>query len=189
MLECNPQPPIPPAPQSWPVLGLFDVTMLTGSVINAGIRHATQRRRVHSSVWILIAWIVGGLITLAGSLVYAELTRRRPQVGGQYAFLREAYHPVVAFLYGWSLLWIIQSGGMAFVAVVFGHYALELLLLAGKHLGEGGIGELLQNLAGSPFAEQTLAALAIGVLAVIKRRRKGSTRKRLHGAENTAIVA
>ncbi len=160
--------PFPPALAQR--LGLFDVTMLVmGSVIGAGI-FATPHdvaELVHSSGWILIAWTVGGLITLAGSLVYAELTRRRPQVGGQYAFLREAYHPVVAFIYGWSLLWIIQSGGMAFVAVVFGHYALELVLLAGKHLGEGGIGESLQNLAGSHVAEQTLAALAIGLFAVI----------------------
>jgi APA family basic amino acid/polyamine antiporter len=160
---------VSPAPELARKLGLFDVTMLVmGSVIGAGIfaTPSDVAKLVDNSTWILIAWIVGGLITLAGSLVYAELTRRRPHVGGQYAFLREAYHPVVAFLYGWSLLWIIQSGGMAFVAVVFGHYAVELLVLAGNHLGEGGVGGALQNLTGS-FAERTLAALAIGILAVV----------------------
>jgi basic amino acid/polyamine antiporter, APA family len=160
---------VSPAPELARKLGLFDVTMLVmGSVIGAGIfaTPSDVAKLVDNSTWILIAWIVGGLITLAGSLVYAELTRRRPHVGGQYAFLREAYHPVVAFLYGWSLLWIIQSGGMAFVAVVFGHYAVELLVLAGNHLGDGGMGGALQGLTGD-FAERTLAALAIGILAVV----------------------
>ncbi len=151
-------------------LGLFDVTMLVmGSVIGAGIfaTPSVVAASVKSPALILIAWAVGGAITLAGSLVYAELTRRRPQVGGQYAFLREAYHPAVAFVYGWSLLLIIQSGGMAFVAVVFGSYAAELLQLLGNHLGAGAMGLALQDPATMRFAQGTMAALAIAVLAVI----------------------
>jgi basic amino acid/polyamine antiporter, APA family len=160
----------PPAPELARKLGLFDVTMLVmGSVIGSGIfvmPHVVAES-VQSSVLILIAWSVGGLISLAGSLVYAELTRRRPRVGGQYAFLREAYHPAVGFLYGWSLLWIVQSGGMAFVAMVFGRYSMELVQILGTYLGDGAIGAALQSTAAWKFAEPTTAALAIAILTVI----------------------
>jgi APA family basic amino acid/polyamine antiporter len=109
-------------------LGLFDITMLVmGSVIGAGIFVVPHdvAQLVHTPALILIAWVVGGAISVAGSLVYADLSRRRPVVGGQYAFLREAYHPIVGFLYGWCLLWVIQSGGIASVAVVFARYVLQ----------------------------------------------------------------
>jgi len=71
------------------------------------------------------AWLIGGAIAIAGAFVYAELAARRPQVGGQYAYLRDAWGPMPAFLYGWSLLLVIQSGGMAAVAIIFAHYFLE----------------------------------------------------------------
>jgi APA family basic amino acid/polyamine antiporter len=123
-------------------LGLFDITMLVmGSVIGVGIfvvpHNVAELLPVPPLV--LAAWVVGGFISMAGCLVYAELTRRRPHVGGQYAFLREAYHPAVAFLYGWSLLWIIQSGGMAAVAVVFGRYFNELTRAFGASLGPDAV--------------------------------------------------
>lgn len=113
-----------------PRLGLFDITMLVmGGVIGAGIFVVphTVAALVPAPAPVLAAWVIGGLISMAGGLVYADLARRRPHVGGQYAFLREAYHPALAFTYGWSLLWIIQSGGMAAVAVVFGTYCNQLL--------------------------------------------------------------
>jgi APA family basic amino acid/polyamine antiporter len=69
---------------------------------------------------------LGGLIALVGAFIWAELAALRPEVGGQYAYLREAYHPLVAFLYGWGLLLVIQTGGMAAVAVTFARYFLEL---------------------------------------------------------------
>jgi APA family basic amino acid/polyamine antiporter len=69
---------------------------------------------------------VGGAIALAGAFVYAELARRFRGAGGQYVYLRETYHPAVAFLYGWCLLLVVQSGGMAAVAVTFARYANEL---------------------------------------------------------------
>jgi APA family basic amino acid/polyamine antiporter len=112
-------------------LGLFDITMLVmGSVIGVGIFAVPHvvATKVHRPGLVLSAWAVGGLIALTGSFVYAELSRRRPHVGGQYAFLREAYHPAVAFLYGWSLLLVIQSGGIASVAVVFGEYVNDNFL-------------------------------------------------------------
>ena len=111
-------------------IGLFDATMLVmGGIVGAGIfiNPYVVARQVGTPFLILAAWIAGGLIALAGAFVYAELSALRPEVGGQYAFLREAFHPGVAFLYGWSLLLVIQSGGMAAVAVSFARYFRELL--------------------------------------------------------------
>jgi APA family basic amino acid/polyamine antiporter len=158
-------------------LGLFDITMLVmGSVIGVGIFVIPTKvaSLVPSPELILGAWVVGGLSTLAGSLVYAELARRRPYVGGQYAFLREAYHPGVAFVYGWSLLWIIQSGGTAAVAVIFARYSLKLLGLLGGWLAKD---EILTALAGAPAAEPVIAAAAIALIAAVNCAgvRSGST--------------
>jgi APA family basic amino acid/polyamine antiporter len=74
-------------------------------------------------------WVLGGIVALAASFVYAELAARRPAVGGQYAYLRDAYGPMPAFLYGWALLLVIQSGGMAAVAITFARYFGNLLQL------------------------------------------------------------
>ena len=99
-----------------------------GGIIGAGIfiNPYIVAQRVHTSPLILGAWIMGGLIALAGAFIYAELAARLPVVGGQYAYLREALHPAVAFVYGWVLLLVIQTGGMAAVAVTFARYFLEL---------------------------------------------------------------
>ncbi|HET6942216.1 MAG TPA: amino acid permease [Sphingomicrobium sp.] len=113
-------------------LGLFDATMLVmGGIIGSGIfvTPAEVARHVHSQPLIVGAWLLGGLIALAGALVYAELAARRPEVGGQYAYLRDAYGQTPAFLYGWSLLLVIQSGGMAAVAITFARYFNELTAL------------------------------------------------------------
>src|SRR5262249_44028381 len=86
-------------------LGLLDITLLVmGTVIGVGIFVVPYKVAAVLPIPSLMlgAWVVGGVVALAGGLVYAELTRRRPQAGGQYAFLREAYHPALAFLYGWS---------------------------------------------------------------------------------------
>src|SRR6188472_4523357 len=110
-------------------LGLFDATMIVmGGIIGAGIfvNPAVVARNVHTPALILGAWLIGGVVALIGAFVYAELAARRPQVGGQYAYLRDAFHPIVAFLYGWTLLLVVQTGGMAASALVFGRYAREL---------------------------------------------------------------
>ena len=84
-------------------------------------------QRVHTTLLILCCWFLGGLVALAGAFIYAELAAQRPNlVGGQYAYLREAYHPAVGFLYGWALLLVVQTGGMAAGAVTFARYFLEL---------------------------------------------------------------
>ena len=114
-------------------LGPFDATMIVmGGIIGSGIfiNPYVVARQVHSTGLILGAWAAGGVIALLGAFVYAELASLRPEVGGQYAYLRDAWHPSVAFLYGWGLLLVVQSGGMAAVAVAFAHYLRELINVA-----------------------------------------------------------
>ena len=128
-------------------LGVFDATMIVmGGIIGSGIfvNPYVVARQVHTRTLILGAWALGGVTALLGAFIYGELAMRRPEVGGQYAYLREAYHPAVAFLYGWALLLVIQTGGMAAVAVTFARYARELVAV--------------------PVSE---AALAVGALAVL----------------------
>ena len=120
-----------PAPESKLArkLGLFDATMIVmGGVIGSGIfiNPYVVARRVHTPAQILGAWLLGGIIALAGGFIYAELAARRPLLQGQYAYLRDAYHPSIAFLYGWGLLLVTQTGGMAAVAVTFARYFLNL---------------------------------------------------------------
>src|SRR5258708_35947250 len=110
-------------------LGPFDATMIVmGGIIGSGIfiNPYVVARQVHTPALILGAWIAGGAIALLGAFIYAELASLRPEAGGQYAYLRDAYHPSVAFLYGWGLLLVVQSGGMAAVAATFARYAVEL---------------------------------------------------------------
>jgi basic amino acid/polyamine antiporter, APA family len=117
-------------------LGLFDATMIVmGGIIGAGIftNPYVVAQQVHTPVLILGAWVVGGLIALAGGFIYAELSSQVTESGGQYVYIREAMHPLVAFLYGWSLLFVIQTGGMAAVALIFANHLFELF---GVHASE-----------------------------------------------------
>ena len=110
-------------------LGLFDATMLVmGGIVGSGIfiNPYVVAQQVHTPALILGAWIFGGIIGVGGAFIWAELAATLPEVGGQYAYLREAYHPAVAFLYGWVLLLVIQTGGMAAVSITFARYFLEL---------------------------------------------------------------
>jgi APA family basic amino acid/polyamine antiporter len=131
-------------------LGLFGTTMaVMGGMIGAGIfiNPYIVAERVHTPVLILGAWIAGGLIALTGGFIYAELAARLPVVGGQYAYLRDALHPTVAFIYGWVLLLVIQTGGMAAVAMTFAKYFLELTKW--------------------PVNESVIAAIALALLTAI----------------------
>jgi APA family basic amino acid/polyamine antiporter len=110
-------------------LGLFGGTMaVIGGIVGAGIfiNSYLVAQRVHTAPLILLAWVVGGLIALAGGAIYAELAARMPVVGGQYAYLRDALHPAIGFVYGWVLLLVIQTGGMAAVAIIFARYLSEI---------------------------------------------------------------
>jgi basic amino acid/polyamine antiporter, APA family len=110
-------------------LGLFDAIMLVmGGIVGVGIfmNPYVVAQRVHTPALVLGAWLAGAALALTAAFIWAELADRMPQVGGQYAYLRDAYHPLVAFLYGWVLLLVIQTGGMAAVTVTFSRYFLEL---------------------------------------------------------------
>jgi basic amino acid/polyamine antiporter, APA family len=131
-------------------LGLFDATMIVmGGIIGSGIfiNPYVVARQVHTPFLILGVWALGGLLALAAAFIWAELASRRPDVGGQYAYLREAFHPSVAFLYGWVLLLVIQTGGMAAVAVTFSRYFLEMTPL--------------------PLSDSLLAAIVLAILTLI----------------------
>jgi APA family basic amino acid/polyamine antiporter len=111
-------------------LGPFDATMVVmGGIIGSGIfiNPYIVAQRLPSSGWVLAAWVGGGAIALAGALAYAELGTLFPQAGGQYVYLREAYHPLAGFLYGWALLLLIECGAIAAVAITFAEYALRLV--------------------------------------------------------------
>lgn len=113
-------------------LNLFDATMIVISgIIGSGIfiNPYVVAQRVDTSFLIFAVWSCGGLIALAGAFVFAELSTVMPRVGGQYAFFREAFHPLVAFLHGWSLLFIIQSGATAAVAVAFAQYVARIVAM------------------------------------------------------------
>jgi len=106
-------------------LGLLDASMIVvGSMIGSGIfiTSAESARLVASPGWLLTAWALAGLLTITGALCCAELAAMMPHAGGQYVFLREAYGPAAGFLFGWSLLLVIQTGTIAAVAVAFARF-------------------------------------------------------------------
>src|SRR5437773_10007555 len=106
-------------------LGLLDSTMIVaGSMIGSGIFivSADMSRQLGASGWLLAAWVITGLLTLAAALSYGELAAMMPHAGGQYVYLREAYSPLWGFLYGWTMFLVIQTGTIAAVAVGFARY-------------------------------------------------------------------
>src|SRR5436309_8518664 len=106
-------------------LGLVDATMLVaGTMIGSGIFIVSSdiARDVGSSGWLLVVWILTGVMTLIGALSYAELAAMMPQAGGQYVFLREAYSPLWGFLYGWTCFTVIQTGSIAASSIGLSRY-------------------------------------------------------------------
>ena len=106
-------------------LGLYDATMVVvGSMIGSGIFlvSADMARLIGSPGWLLGAWLLTGFLTLAAALSYGELAAMMPRAGGQYVYLREAFSPLWGFLYGWTLLLVIQTGTIAAVAVAFARF-------------------------------------------------------------------
>jgi len=111
-------------------LGRFDTAMVVvGGIIGAGIfiNPYIVAQRLDTPGLVLGAWIVGGIVALAGALTFAELGSLFPRAGGHYAYLSDAYHPLVGFLYGWGLLLMIEGGAIAAVGITFGEYTLRLL--------------------------------------------------------------
>jgi APA family basic amino acid/polyamine antiporter len=106
-------------------LGLFDAAVVVaGGIVGVGIfaNPANVARIVPDPVLILLVWALGGLVALIGAFIWAELASRLPHVGGQYVYLQHAYHPVVGFLYGVALLFIINGGSLAAVSILFASY-------------------------------------------------------------------
>ncbi len=125
----EPSAPTPEAATFARRLNLFDTTMIVvAGIVGSGIfiNPYVVARAVGTPFLILGVWVAGGALALAGAFVFAELSTVMPRVGGQYAFFREAFHPLVAFLHGWSLLLIIESGATAAVAVAFAQYLVPL---------------------------------------------------------------
>jgi APA family basic amino acid/polyamine antiporter len=154
-------------------IGLFDATMVVmGGIVGAGIfvTPASVASETGSYRQMVFAWLIGGAAALLGAFVYAELSARRPLAGGQYVYLREALHPSVAFLYGWALLLVIQTGGMASCAIAFAAY-FEILVPTG--LSEGTVaaivmaGLTLVNCLGVAAGSRLQSALMVLKIAAL----------------------
>ena len=111
--------------------------VVVGGIIGAGIfiNPYIVAQRLGSPGWVLAAWVAGGVIAMAGALTFAELGVVHPKAGGHYAYLREAFHPLLGFLYGWALLFMIETGAIAAVSITFAEYTLRLV-------GREGVGAL-----------------------------------------------
>src|SRR5437660_9416662 len=142
-------------------LGLFDSTMLVaGAMIGSGIFivSAEIARDLGSAGWLLAVWVVTGIITIAGALSYAELAAMMPHAGGQYVYLREAYSALWGFLYGWTLVLVIQTGTIAAVAVAFATFAGTLW---------PGISPDVRLFAVGPLSASPTTLLAIAVIVLL----------------------
>lgn len=113
-----------------PTLGLVDSTMIVaGSMIGSGIFivSADITRNVGGAGWLILVWLITGFMTLTAALSYGELSGMYPKAGGQYVYLKEAFNPLIAFLYGWSFFAVIQTGTIAAVGVAFSKFAAYLI--------------------------------------------------------------
>ncbi len=148
-------------------LGLLDSTMIViGSMIGSGIFivSADIARTVGSPGMLLLVWLVTGLVTVIAALSYGELAGMMPHAGGQYVYLREAYNPLVGFLYGWTLFMVIQAGTIAAVAVAFAKFTAVLI----PSFSEKNI---LLSVAGLKVsAAQLLAIVSIAFLTFLNTR-------------------
>lgn len=175
-------------------LGLFSATLaVIGGIVGAGIfiNPYLVAQRVQTMPLILGAWLAGGIVALLGGFIYAELAARAPVVGGQYAYLRDALHPAVAFVYGWVLLLVIQTGGMAAVAVTFARYFLELMPL---HVSDAAIAVTalalltLINCCGVRAGSGVQSAMTLSAIAAIAVLELLSFTKGSSGASPSAIA-
>ena len=113
-----------------PSLSLLDATMIVaGSMIGSGIFlvSAEIARSVGSAGWFTVMWVLAGIVTMIAAVSYGELSGMYPRAGGQYVYLREAYNPFVAFLFGWTQFSVIQTGTIAAVAVAFAKFTAYLI--------------------------------------------------------------
>ncbi len=148
-------------------LGLYDSTMIVaGSMIGSGIFivAAEMSREVGSAGWLMIAWVIAGVLTLAAALSYGELAAMMPHAGGQYVYLREAYSPLWGFLYGWTLFLVIQTGTIAASAVGFSRY---LGVLAPRISESGYIIHPIHILPTYAISLSTAQAISLCIIAFL----------------------
>ena len=148
-------------------LGLFDSTMIVaGSMIGSGIFIVTAdiARTVGGAGWVLMVWLITGLITVTAAVSYGELAGMIPEAGGQYVYLREAYGPLAGFLYGWTLFLVIQTGTIAAVAVAFAKFTGVFLPWFSEQHVVGSLGRLHLS------AAQLLAIAVIALLTALNLR-------------------
>lgn len=151
-------------------LGLFSVVMsVIGGIIGSGIflNPAIVAQRLGTSAGTLGVWIGGGVVALIGAFIFGELGQRRPRVGGGYAYIREAFGALPAFLYAWTLLLMIATGATAAVAVTFGNYATALLGASPDLARPIGVGAIL-FFTGLNCLGVTFGAAAQNVFTVLK---------------------
>ena len=151
-------------------LGLLDATMIViGSMIGSGIFivAAESSRLIGAPGWLLLTWVVAGLLTITGALCCAELATMMPRAGGVYVFLREAYGPALGFLFGWTLFLVVQTGTIAAVAIAFARFlGIFLPTIAGDHYLIAPI-IVLPGYALSLSSEQLVAILLITFLTFL----------------------
>jgi len=151
-------------------LGLFSATMaVIGGIIGGGIFRtpASVAERVGSASLFLVAWVLGGLVALAGAFCFGELGARRPKAGGGYVYLRDTFGPLPAFLYGWALLLVITSGAIAAVAKTFAGYFLALTGLSQGLTVPMAVGAIVL-LAGINYVGVKPAAVTQNIFTVLK---------------------
>ncbi|NWG14651.1 MAG: amino acid permease [Acidobacteria bacterium] len=154
-------------------LGLLDSTMIVaGSMIGSGIFivSADIARQVGSPGWLLVVWIVTGLLTLVAAVSYGELAAMMPRAGGQYVYLREAFSPLWGFLYGWTLFLVIQTGTIAAVAIGFAKYLGELWPWVSEQNYVMAPVRITSGYAVSLSTAQLVAVLAIALLTWLNTR-------------------
>jgi APA family basic amino acid/polyamine antiporter len=154
-------------------LGPLDATMIViGSMIGSGIfiTSAESTRLISAPGWLLLAWTMAGVLTIAGALCCAELAAMMPQAGGQYVFLREAYGPSIGFLFGWTLFLVIQTGTIAAVAIAFAKFAGVFFPAIGAEQYWLKPLRLFGGYAISLSSEQLVAVLLIFLLTWINTR-------------------
>lgn len=151
-------------------LGLFDSVMIvSGIMVGSGIFivSAEISRQVGSAGWLLVAWLITGVLTVAGALSYGELAAMMPSAGGMYVYLREALSPLVGFLYGWTLLTVIQTGTIAAVAIAFSRFAGVVFPVISESNYIIAPIDLLPGYAISFSTAQALALLVILLIAAV----------------------
>jgi len=154
-------------------LGLFDSVMIVaGVMVGSGIFivSAEISRQVGSAGWLLVAWGITGVLTIFGALSYGELAAMMPAAGGMYVYLREAFSPLLGFLYGWTLLTVIQTGSIAAVAIAFARFSGALFPSVSESRYILGPLRVLPGYALSLSTAQAVALVVILLICYINTR-------------------